>query len=70
MNYLEIAKEHKLNLIEVSILVQLQQRYPAAVSMEELTTDEKVYRQVMKNVNTLVKKDIVEKDEHKYRLKK
>ncbi|MFC4024437.1 hypothetical protein ACFOUV_11585 [Oceanobacillus longus] len=70
MNYLEIAQEHKLNLIEVSILVQLEKRYPTAVSMEELTTDEKVYWQVMKHVSTLVKKDIVEKDEQKYRVKK
>ncbi|WP_067725132.1 hypothetical protein [Oceanobacillus damuensis] len=70
MNYLEIAQKHNLNLIEVSILIQLEQRYPQAVAIEEITNDEKVYWKVRKNVNELIQKDFIEKEEQKYKIKR
>ncbi|WP_249871705.1 hypothetical protein [Oceanobacillus saliphilus] len=70
MNYLEIAQKHNLNLIEVSILIQLEQRYPQAVAIEEIADDENLYWKVKKNVNGLVEKDIIEKTEQKYKFKR
>ncbi|WP_164670979.1 hypothetical protein [Virgibacillus doumboii] len=63
MNFLKIAKENNLNLIEVGILVELDKKYPQAVEIEE---DE----QVRENINNLIQIGFVEQRFQKYRIKK
>lgn len=70
MNYLEISKKHNLNLIEISILVNLNRRYPCSASIEEMTNDKTIYWQVQKGLNKLIEERFVEIKEQKYKIRK
>ncbi|WP_249871621.1 hypothetical protein [Oceanobacillus saliphilus] len=70
MNFLEIAKENRLNVIEISILVFLNRKFPNAASVEEMITNEKGYWQVRKGISSLINKGFVTKDNNKYKIKR
>ncbi|MGJ9458488.1 hypothetical protein [Oceanobacillus sp. CF4.6] len=70
VNYLEIAQENNLTLIEVSILVRLNQRYPHAVSMDELSEDEGNHSLIKQNINKLVSKNLAVPRFQKYLIRK
>ncbi|MFC4557954.1 hypothetical protein ACFO3D_07000 [Virgibacillus kekensis] len=63
---LKVAEEYDLNLIEMSILVELDEKYPRTVEIEEVSSNPKIER----NIVNLVDKGLVEKRWHKYRVKK
>ncbi|SEQ24184.1 hypothetical protein SAMN05216232_2005 [Virgibacillus subterraneus] len=65
-NILEVAQENNLNLIEVSILVELNKNYPQTIEIEEVTND----GQVRENINNLIQIGFVEERFQKYRIKK
>ncbi|MBP1948477.1 hypothetical protein [Virgibacillus litoralis] len=65
-NILEVAQENNLNLIEVSILVELNKNYPQTIAIEEVTND----GQVRENINNLIQIGFVEERFQKYRIKK
>ncbi|WP_164670250.1 hypothetical protein [Virgibacillus doumboii] len=65
-NLLEVAKGNNLNLIEVSILVELDKNYPKAIEIEEVYIDE----QVRENINKLIQLGFIEQRFQKYKIKK
>ncbi|MGP4107775.1 hypothetical protein [Virgibacillus sp. L01] len=65
-NILEVAQENNLNLIEVSILVELNKNYPQTIEIKDVTND----GQVRENINNLIQIGFVEKRFQKYRIKK
>ncbi|MFB4168734.1 hypothetical protein [Virgibacillus sp. JSM 102003] len=65
-NILEVAQENNLNLIEVSILVELDKNYPQTTKIEEVTND----GLVRENINNLIQIGFVEERFQKYRIKK
>ncbi|MGJ9458487.1 hypothetical protein [Oceanobacillus sp. CF4.6] len=68
MNFLKISKKHNLNLIEVSILVSLNRRYPCPASIEEMTNDKTIYWQIQVSLNKLNEKNLIEIKEQKYKI--
>ncbi|MEC5425988.1 hypothetical protein QGM71_21275 [Virgibacillus sp. C22-A2] len=68
-NILEIAQNNKLSLIEVSILVELDKKYPRTVSIDEVTTN-KAYWKIKKGVQNLIAKGFVEEEFKKYKIRK
>ena len=70
MDYLKIAKEYYLNLIEVSILIYLIRAFPNSASIEEMTCNEVVYLQVQKGLDKLIEKELVSKVNQKYKIQR
>ncbi|MFC2948511.1 hypothetical protein [Virgibacillus sediminis] len=58
-NYLELSREYNLDLTEISVLVQLDKRYPNAVTIEELTDDRQLQMYGKKIIERLIEKKIV-----------
>ncbi|MFC4557217.1 hypothetical protein ACFO3D_03195 [Virgibacillus kekensis] len=66
MNILEAANRNELNLVEVSILLELEKHYPRPVKVEEVNKDELV----RENIHNLIQKGLVEQRWDKYRIVK
>ncbi|MBM7599433.1 DNA-binding MarR family transcriptional regulator [Virgibacillus halotolerans] len=62
----EIKKRHKLNLLEISILVRLYEEHPNKVLLQDLVDDERFFGAVTNELDTLVSKGIVKIEETKY----
>ncbi|MFC2947747.1 hypothetical protein [Virgibacillus sediminis] len=60
-NYLELSREYNLDLTEVSVLCQLDQRYPCAVTLEELSDDEQLQMYGERIMKRLIEKDLAYK---------
>lgn len=65
-NVLEVAQEKNLNLIEISILIELEKKYPQTVFIEEIPNNPSI----KENMNNLIIKGLVEERWHKYRIRK
>ncbi|WP_067728828.1 hypothetical protein [Oceanobacillus damuensis] len=70
MDYLEVAKKNNLNVIEISILVYLNRKFPHAASVEEMITSENANWQVNKGISGLINKGLISKDNNKYKIER
>lgn len=65
-----ISNQNDLNLIELSILFKLSQKYPRTVSIEEMSDGKEDNGHIQKNLDTLKTKGIIEQRFEQYRIRK
>lgn len=58
-NIQEIARQNKLNLMEISILVRLYEEHPNMMSVNDLMDDGRFFFDVKNGYKSLVRKGIV-----------